>query len=213
MKIQNSKFKIQNHPSSPPLEIITPPTPSYLKRGCRRRGRYSKGGMGGFTLIELVITMVIIGIIAYVVATAISTGVKGYFATDFRKEALDQARIAMERMTREIRNLRSSADVSATSNASQICFINTDGAVISFRYSANNIARQDTLASLAACPGAAGNTLATNITAFSFGYVSDTGAVGGAFVAGTTRRIMITITSTISNESVTLQSDVWPRSL
>jgi hypothetical protein len=24
--------------------IITPPSPSYLKRGCRRRGRYSKEG-------------------------------------------------------------------------------------------------------------------------------------------------------------------------
>lgn len=54
----------------------------------------------GFTLIELVITMTLIGIIAYIVATALTTGIKAYFTTDFRKEALDQSRIAMERMTR-----------------------------------------------------------------------------------------------------------------
>ena len=59
-----------------------------------------KSRRNGITLIELVIGMVLMGIVALVVANALSTGVKGNLVTDNRKEGLDQARVAMERMTR-----------------------------------------------------------------------------------------------------------------
>lgn len=160
----------------------------------------------GFTIIELVITMVLIGIIAYIVATALSTGIKGYFITDYRKEALDQARIAMERMTREIRNLRDSDDV-ATGTSSTFSFTDISGANINFTWSSPNITRN-------------GTTLATNITSFSFSYSRADGTPSATFVdsdpdnpATDTKRIRINITATINNESVTLQSEVWPRSL
>lgn len=171
----------------------------------------------GFTLIELVITMVLIGIVAYVVASSLSTGIKAFFVTDNRKEALDQARIAMERMTREMRNLRSSSDVGIGSSGTQFCFTNIDGTTVSFRYpglSANTIARQDGLANIAACPGAVGgNTLSNNITTLTLSYIRLDGTVDTAFSAANTKRIRIIITSTVYGESVTLQSEVWPRNL
>jgi prepilin-type N-terminal cleavage/methylation domain-containing protein len=172
-------------------------------------------GKKGFTLIELVITMVLIGIVAYIAADAMSTGIKVFFVTENRKEALDQARIAMERMTREIRNLRSNSDV-GTGSGTQFCFTNVNGTTISFRYSgspANTIARQDGLANLAACPGAAGNTLSNNITTLTFSYIRLDGTVDAAFSAANTKRIRIIITSNESGETVTLQSDVWLRNL
>lgn len=172
-------------------------------------------GKKGFTLIELVITMVLIGIVAYIAADAMSTGIKTFFVTENRKESLDQARIAMERMTREIRNLRSNSDV-GTGSGSQFCFTNVSGTTISFRYSgspANTIARQDGLANLAACPGAAGNTLSNNITNLTFSYIQLNGTVDAAFSAANTKRIRIIITSNESDETVTLQSDVWLRNL
>ena len=155
----------------------------------------------GFTLIELVMTMVLIGIIAYIVATALTTGIKAYFTTDFRKEALDQSRIAMERMTRETRNLRDSSSVIASS-PTQFNFTDIDGNAINFIWTSPNITRN-------------ADTLATSITSLLFEYVDNTGGVvaGGGFVAGTTRRIRITLTATKNTESVTLQSEVWPRSL
>jgi len=162
----------------------------------------------GFTLIELVITMVLIGIVAFIVADAMSTGFKTYFTTDNRKEALDQARIAMERMTREIRNLRSSADI-GTANANQFCFVNTDGTRVSFLYSGTTIVRDEPVA----CPSAAGApVLANNITVFSFTYLQTDGSTDPAPPTNT-KRIRIAITSTLSNEQVQLQSEVWPRSL
>jgi len=205
MKSQKSKLNAQNsNPPSPP---------------------FSKGGMGGllkkklftihcslftnnkgFTIIELVITMVLIGIVAFIVADAMSTGFKTYFTTDNRKEALDQARIAMERMTREIRNLRDSSSIIASSTT-QFNFTDIDGNAINFIWTSPNITRN-------------GNTLATNITSFSFGYIrADSTNVDAVFNPALppdparTRRIRITLASTVSGERVTLQSEVWPRNL
>lgn len=154
--------------------------------------------------------MVLIAIVALVVANALSIGIKGSLVTDNRKEALDQARVAMERMTREIRNVRSSADISSTLSSTQFCFKNTDAAIVSFRYSANTIVRQEGLALLTDCPGSGGNTLANNITSFSFSYLQSDGTTDPAPPANT-KRIRITTASTLSGESVTLQSEVYPR--
>ncbi|MDP2279420.1 MAG: type II secretion system protein [Nitrospirota bacterium] len=183
-----------------------------------------KSRRDGITLIEMVLGMVLMGIVALVVANALSTGITGFFVVDNRKEALDQARIAMDRMAKEIRNLKSSTDVGADSSASQFCFkaINNlsdndttnDDTIISYRYSVNTIIRQDGLAVLGNCPGVAGNTLATNIAAtFSFAYIQANGTVDSTFSSVTTERIRIIIPSTVSGETVELQTEVWPRNL
>ncbi len=160
----------------------------------------------GFTLIELVMTMVLIGVIAYIVASAMSTGLKAYFTTDFRKEALDQARIAMERMTREIRNVKSNTDIS-TANATTFTFVDTSGTTISFALNAGNINRTSGTT----------NTLATGISSAGiFTYVLSTGATTQSPVPAEIlliKRVKIDITATKNTESVTLQSEVWPRSL
>lgn len=200
MKVKSQKLKVKSYPSIPPFTPLT-------KGGHRGVKGGQQGGENGFTLIELVMTMALIGIIAFVVANSMSAGFKAYFTTDFRNEALNQARIAMERMSKEIRNVRSRTDI-GTANAAQFCFINTDGARISFRFSANTIIREEP----AACPGIAGNTLAGNITSFTFAYLQSNGSADPAPPTNT-KRIRITFTSTISSESITLQSEVWPRSL
>ena len=164
----------------------------------------------GITLIELVIGMVLIGIVALVVANALSTGITGFFVVDYRKEALDQARIAMDRMAKEIRNLRNNASVS-TSSSSQFCFTDTEGTIIDYAYSSSNIVR-DT----GNCTAGGGSTLATNIAAsFSFAYIQANGTPESPvqFSSVTTKRIRIIIPSTVSGETVELQTEVWPRNL
>jgi prepilin-type N-terminal cleavage/methylation domain-containing protein len=213
MKVKSLKLKTQSRPH-PPYELITPPTPSYLKRGWRRQGRYFKGRMGGVTLIELVITMVLMGIVAVIVANVLSTGVKGSLITDYRKEALDQARVAMDRMAKELRNLQNSASVT-TSSDTQLCFTMLDGTnnnvVVNYSYSNPDIKRE---APSALCTAGNGQTLATKIAAtFSFAYIQANGTADSTFSSVTTERIRIIIPSTVSGETVTLETEVWPRNL
>ena len=165
----------------------------------------------GVTLIELVITMVLMGIVAVVVANALSTGIQGNLVTDNRKEALDQARVAMERMRREIRNLDNKAVAAVISSATQFCFTNTESTLINYSLQGANIKRKE--AGLVACPVGEGETLSTNIDSFLFEYIRANGTVDAAYAAGTTKRIRITLTAKISGESVQLQTEVWPRNL
>ena len=176
----------------------------------------------GITLIELVLGMVLMGIVALVVANALSTGITGFFVTDNRKEALDQARVAMDRMAKEMRNVKSRLDIDSVSiSSTQFCFkaINNlsdndatnDDIIISYRYSGNTIIRQDGLADLAACPGSGGNTLANNITSFKF--TNPDGSDLTLAGVTTNKRVVLTLTSAVSGESVTLQTEVYPRNL
>lgn len=153
----------------------------------------------GFTLIELVVTTLVMGVIAYVVAIALSAGMKSYFTTDFREEALDQARVAMERMTREIRNLRDSSGASVlVASTTRFNYVDTDGNTVDFTWANPNITRN-------------GSVLSTNITGCTFGYVRANGTVDATFSAANTKRIRITIVSTVKTESVRIQSEIWPR--
>ncbi|RJQ41238.1 MAG: prepilin-type N-terminal cleavage/methylation domain-containing protein [Nitrospiraceae bacterium] len=167
----------------------------------------------GITLIELVIVMVLIAIVAVVVANALSTGIDAFFTTDNRKEALDQARVAMDRMAKEIRNLPNSAGVIA-SGSPQLCFSMLDGTnnpvTVNYSYSNPNIRRESPSA---ACTPGNGQTLATSITSFSFEYIQADGASAATFSSVTTKRIRITAISTVSNEIVELTTEVWPRNL
>jgi prepilin-type N-terminal cleavage/methylation domain-containing protein len=169
----------------------------------------------GFTLIELVITMVLIGIVAFIVGKALSEGAKAYFQTDSRKAALDEGRVALERMTRETRNVRSrgkDADADGyidadiwTANATQFCFINTDGARISFRYAGGEITREE---GGGACPGAGGDKLASNVNSFNFSYTYE----GGSNITAI-RRIKIDISTQVDTETIPLSSEVYLRNM
>ncbi len=57
----------------------------------------------GFTLIEMVMTIVLIGIIAAVIAPVLSTTIGGFHAARVRNDLTAQARLVLERLTREIR--------------------------------------------------------------------------------------------------------------
>ncbi|MBI1811367.1 MAG: prepilin-type N-terminal cleavage/methylation domain-containing protein [Nitrospirae bacterium] len=191
MRVKSLKFKVK----SSLKKLFTPHSSLFT---CKN----------GVTLIELVIVMVLAAIVAVVVANALSTGVKGNLVTDYRKEALDQARVAMERMRREIRNLNNSASVT-TGIATQFCFTDTESLLIDYSYSSPNITR-DT----GNCAAGGGATLSTSITAFSFVYLRADGVtVDSPFSAATTKLIRIILTANISGESVQLQTEVWPRNL
>ena len=170
------------------------------------------GGKKGITLIELVIGMVLIGIIALVVANALSTGIDAFFTTDNRKEALDQGRIALDRMAKEIRNVRNASAIT-TATATTFTFTDTSGTSISFALNTGNGNIERTSGST--------NALATGISSIGdatfltgiFSYVQTDGTITQTPTLSSIKRIKIGFKATSGSESLTLQTEVWPRNL
>lgn len=65
--------------------------------------RNTRPGQGGFTLIEMVVVIIIIGILALVIPTIIRGPMRAYVQIQQRADLVDIAATALQRMTREIR--------------------------------------------------------------------------------------------------------------
>lgn len=96
----------------------------------------------GFTLIEMVITIVIVGIIGGIAAMIIMQGVRAYSAEQSRSAAHYQARFAVERIAREARQIRSCADITGPANPSgTLSFKDINGNAVAFSYAGGNLSR------------------------------------------------------------------------
>jgi prepilin-type N-terminal cleavage/methylation domain-containing protein len=99
----------------------------------------------GFSLIEMVVTIVLIGAIAAAVIPVISAGVRSYAATTSSLEALGKLRYATERLAREIREVRrdpvTPANFQFTSLASStsLQFYKTDGVQVTITAATPNV--------------------------------------------------------------------------
>ena len=127
----------------------------------------------GFTLVEMLLVIVLLGIVAAVAAPAMQSGFRAYFTGQDIAEADWQARVALERMTRELRTVRAPADL-VLASASDLTFVDLDGNTIRYCQGA-----------VGTCPGAAGELirnaqpLATGIGALTFSFLTRTGGATG----------------------------------
>ncbi|NCF70017.1 MAG: prepilin-type N-terminal cleavage/methylation domain-containing protein, partial [Chloroflexi bacterium] len=60
----------------------------------------------GYTLIEIVMVIVILGIVGGITFQVVAAGVEAFKKTSNRKDLYDQGRLALERMAREIRDAK-----------------------------------------------------------------------------------------------------------
>lgn len=96
----------------------------------------------GFTLVEIVITIVIIGILSGIAALIILQGVSAYSSEQSRSDVHYQARLAVERIAREARMIRSCADIAGPANPSAtLSFVDINGNAVSFSYAGGNLSR------------------------------------------------------------------------
>ena len=97
---------------------------------------------GGFSLIELVLTLLILGIIAAVGSRFALQGIRSYSIEQDRGDAHSQTRLAVERVAREARAIRSCADIMGAANpAGTLSFTDTSGTSVAFGVAGGNLTR------------------------------------------------------------------------
>ena len=143
----------------------------------------------GFTLVEVVMVLVIVGILVVFIAPIIVTAVNAYDQTSRNTEVLTKMRYAMERMAREIRSIRrdpvNSADydvVTGSMTASLFEFCRGDGTRVTINYTNPNVAIGYTTGFASSCTASAATTqnLTDSATSFSLTYLrTDGGAAAG----------------------------------
>lgn len=151
----------------------------------------------GFTLIEFVVVIVIMGIIAAISSQMIATGLTSYLSNKDVLNATAQARLAIERITRDIRSVRSSSDIS-TATATQFTFTDTNGNSISYTLSGTSLMRGS-------------QVLADGIASLSFTYYDKNGSAGPA--TANIRYVTVALNVTQGNTNFNVDTTVYPRNL
>jgi len=159
----------------------------------------------GFTLVELVIVIVIIGIITGIIGSILLGAIDAWTFKFNRADLLSNGKLAMNRMVREMRQVKNRAKVT-TADPSEFSFENIDSVDITYALSGTDLDRTEDETT---------NTLAEDVSSMSFTYFDAVGAeIETPTVApGATdiRRIRINLTLTKNGENLYLQSDISPR--
>jgi prepilin-type N-terminal cleavage/methylation domain-containing protein len=156
----------------------------------------------GFTLIETIIVIVVLSIVSAVTINFLVSSLKTYSMMVNQKTLLDEGKLALERMCREIRDAQSISTPAAGGSGSQIIFARTHttaqdiaSETITFQLTGNTLEKVKT------SPGAT-SPMAANVSAFT--------VTRGA----TEDEIKVVLTLALGGgENVTLQSKVYPKNL
>ncbi len=154
-------------------------------------------GSRGFTLVELIIVIVILGFIGVFIFQFLTSGMQTYVTVQRQKDLFDEAKLCLERMSREIRD---AAQILVFTPNSDIQFEKSHNTAydpattITFEYRAafNDIRRERG-------PGL-WDLLAENVTSFVMSNASN-------------EILILTILSRASGESVTMRTGCFPKNL
>lgn len=105
------------------------------------RVRPGQIGQKGFTLLEMVLTIIILAIVGTIGAQLLSGGFSAYFTSQDLMTVTKQGEYAVQRMARELRSAQSCAGVTVTSG--QISFKDSAGTNISFSQIAGTVVRSE----------------------------------------------------------------------
>ena len=149
----------------------------------------------GFTLIEMVISTAILGALVIALSAMIIEMFQSYSSQRQFTDQDAQARLALERVLRDLRDVRSVADLGAP--GATIAFTDTSATAVTYALVGTLLQRN-------------GNTIADGVSALSVNYYGNTGALLGA--AAGTRYIAVQFTLTTQDGIAnTVRGVVYPR--
>jgi prepilin-type N-terminal cleavage/methylation domain-containing protein len=158
-----------------------------------------------FSLMELVVVMVILGILCGVGAHFLIESGDALILQTKRKEIVESGRIAMDRMTREIRQIKDASSVLAA-GSSNFQFIDSSNNTITFDRSGSVLRRTKGISTF---------SLANNASALTFTYYDANGIVLVSPILNPTniRRIQIDLTFSLSGQQLNFRGQVSLRRL
>ncbi len=158
----------------------------------------------GFTLIEMVVTLLVAAVLFGLGATVISGGFRTYFLGREITQNDWQGRLALERMTRELRTVRTATNPPIPpgdlniNTGGQITFVDFAGNTIVYRQTGNTIERSQNAGAF--------QPLADNVSTtspLSFSYLRNDGVTAEPVVGGfSTNVYYITVSFTVSSTNV-----------
>ena len=199
-------YKISPNPSLPKRGRSSFP---FAKAGKTLNSPFGKGGLRGifnnkgFTLIEMVMVITLLGIIGGIIALPLYQGTKGWFEATTREGITESGRIAIERMMREIRNTaRTAANAPCITTATATSFVFGDDPA---NCASINFSRAGAVAPYTVQRN--GVDLGNDVNSLTFTYYDNTN-VPTAVVANV-RRVDIEIVSTQGGETMRKYSEVY----
>lgn len=133
----------------------------------------------GFTSVELVLVIALLGIEAFMLGPPLAVAVKEYALVSSRRQALVDAQLAMDRMVKEIRLIPSSAAVIDISSSTYFQFQYPLGTTITYALNGTTLERN-------------GKALASNVVLLEFQYFD--GSFWFANTTASVRTVQIRLT-------------------
>ncbi|TMH43140.1 MAG: prepilin-type N-terminal cleavage/methylation domain-containing protein [Betaproteobacteria bacterium] len=136
-----------------------------------------RGQQHGWTLIEMLTVIIILAVVTAVGARLMSSMFRSYFTARDITNSDAQARVAFERMTRELRQIRSATATDLdVASAAQVRFIDTDGnGVCFYRDAATNRLMRSADGPATACGTTSAQPLSDFVTGLIFAYYLNDG--------------------------------------
>jgi prepilin-type N-terminal cleavage/methylation domain-containing protein len=143
----------------------------------------------GFSLVELIVVIVLVGIIAGVLSYLLSKGFTSYYFAQSTYNQVESANIAINRMAKELK--RGILITQATST--QVTFTNYDGNSIRYALSGNLLRRRLNTGS--------NFTILNNVTAFSLSYTDNNFNTTASAASAS----IVTISLTVEENNISYQ--------
>lgn len=151
----------------------------------------------GFTMIELIIIVIVLAVLSVIALPMIHAGFNAYFTQRNLSDANWQGRLALARMSRDIRNLPSTGNIT-TATSTQFTFTDNNNSNVSYTLSGATLQRNSI-------------TLANGIASVTFGYYDSAGAVTATI--NNIRYVSITLNVTQNNVNTTLETVIGLRDI